>query len=55
MPLGRCIHWSGVGCTFPDEAAALAAGLGQGDGYYEGECPRKNGAGCTENGYFEAA
>jgi len=25
MPLGCCIHWSGVGCTFPDPHAAFAS------------------------------
>ena len=25
MPLGCCIHWSGVGCTFPRPHAAFAS------------------------------
>ena len=50
--IGRCIHWSGVGCTFPDPNAALTD-LEQEEGYYDGICSRKNGAGCSADGHFE--
>ncbi len=51
MPLGRCIHWSGVGCTFPDPHAAFAS-LEQEPGYYASPCPRKQGGGCVDDGYI---
>ncbi|MCK9571131.1 hypothetical protein M0R72_19435 [Candidatus Pacearchaeota archaeon] len=49
--IGRCIHWSGCGCTFPDSEASLVPD--QDEGYYEGVCPRKDGAGCSADGHFE--
>ncbi len=53
MVIGTCIHWTGVGCTFPDQNASLVPD--QDEGYYEGICPHKNGAGCAVNGHMEVA
>ena len=50
MALGRCIHWSGVGCTYPDDEASLVP---QKPEYYTDDCPRKCGGGCAVNGYLE--
>ena len=52
MVTGRCMHWSGWGCTFPDPDAALTD-LPQDPGYYDSPCPRKVGGGCQANGLLE--